>query len=184
MLMSKKPISRLIFFGGEFFCFTALRLAAVLLVCLLSAPVHLSAEEQIVALAAESFLEELTASDGFVYKREGRNDPFVPFLTDRAKIVTPDSGVIQEALLGMRKFEPGQLTLVAIVLAGKEGMAMVQDPAGQGYVVRKGTKIGRSGVVEDIIPNRVVVQNVTYNRAGDKQFNRVDMLLKKEGEEK
>jgi type IV pilus assembly protein PilP len=182
--MPKKPINSLIFGVSGFSCRATLRLAAILLVCHLGAPGLLVAEEQTEPLAAESSSAGLTAGDGFVYKREGRNDPFVPFLTNRAKIATPDPGVIEEELVGMRKFEPGQLTLVAIILAGKEGMAMVQDPAGQGYVIRKGTKIGRTGVVEDIIPNRVIVQNVTYTRAGDKRFNRVDMLLKKEGEEK
>jgi type IV pilus assembly protein PilP len=137
-------------------------------------------QEQTVPLTANEMLKELASDDGFVYKREGRVDPFKPFLKEKSKIVkTPEA----EELFGMRKFEPGQLTLVAIVFRGDEGVAMVQDPTGQGYLIHKGTKIGRSGTVEDIIPNRVIIQNLTYTRAGDKRYNRVDMLLKKEGEE-
>jgi type IV pilus assembly protein PilP len=137
-------------------------------------------QEQTAPLTADEMWKELASDDGFVYKREGRVDPFKPFLTDKSKVVKAPEA---EELFGMRKFEPGQLTLVAIVFRGDEGLAMVQDPTGQGYIIRKGTKIGRSGTVENIIPNRVIIQNLTYTRAGDKRYNRVDMLLKKEGEE-
>ena len=124
------------------------------------------------------------ADDGFVYSMEGRTDPFVPFLTDKAKVDKPAAVEPTEELVGMRRFEPGQLTLVAIVLRNKNNLAMVQDPAGQGYVIRKGTKIGRFGEVEDIVPNRVIVQNITFTRTGEKRLNRVEMLLKQRGEEK
>ena len=153
------------------------------LLCLSAPCGQLFAEEKPL-VTAESLMEELMSDDGFVYRREGRSDPFVPFLTGRAKVDQPGIPEAREELVGMRKFEPGQLSLVAIVLGGKENLAMVQDPAGQGYVIRKGTKIGRFGVVDDIAPNRVIVQNITLTRTGDERLNRVEMLLKKRGEEK
>jgi type IV pilus assembly protein PilP len=160
----------------------ALRFAPVVLVCcFIIVPSRLLAEE-IGTVDAGELLKELRADDGFVYVREGRPDPFVPFMTDRSKVLKP--ALTEEELVGMRKFEPGQLSLVAVVLSGKANVAMVQDPAGQGYVIRQGTKIGRSGVVENIVPNRVIIKSVSYNRAGDEIVNRVEMLLKKEGEEK
>ena len=45
------------------------------------------------------------ADDSFVYKRERRTDPFVPFVRER--VVATKTPV--EELTGMRKFEPGQL---------------------------------------------------------------------------
>jgi len=132
------------------------------------------AQEQI-----SSWLSDITKDDGFVYNRMGSPDPFVPFLPVAEKIAQKEA---EEELTGMRKFEPGQLTLVAIVFRGNEGLAMVQDPVGKGYIIRKGTKIGRVGVVESIMTNRVVINNVTYTRAGDKRINNVEMSLKKEGE--
>lgn len=127
-----------------------------------------------------SWLSDIGKDDGFVYNKTGRPDPFVPFISEAEKIMQKE--VPEEELTGMRKFEPGQLTLVAIVFRGDEGLAMVQDPVGKGYIIRKGTKIGRVGVVKDIMTNRVVINNITYTRAGEKRINDVEMLLKKEGE--
>ncbi len=115
----------------------------------------------------------------FVYKREGRPDPFLPFVTN--KIIKTE--VKKEALSGLQRYEPGQLTLVAIVTEGNNRFAMVEDSVGKGYIIRKGTKIGRAGEVEKIVPNRVIIKIVSHTMAGEKKYNTVDMLLKKKGEE-
>ena len=116
--------------------------------------------------------------DSFVYKREGRPDPFVPFIKE--KVIATKAPV--EELTGMRKFEPGQLSVVAIVLSAVDRFAMVQDSNNQGYVIREGILLGRTGVVEAIVPNKVIVKNYTYNLAGDKIYKTVEMVLNQEGE--
>jgi type IV pilus assembly protein PilP len=116
--------------------------------------------------------------NAFVYKREGRSDPFESFIQDR--VVATETSV--EELTGMRKFEPGQLTVVAIILRHDDRFAMVQSANNQGYIIREGLLLGRTGVVEAIAPNKVVVKNYTYNLAGDRIYKTVEMLLKKEGE--
>jgi Tfp pilus assembly protein PilP len=116
--------------------------------------------------------------DAFVYKREGRTDPFVPFVEER--VVAKEVPV--EELTGMRKFEPGQLSVVAIVSSPDDRFAMVQDSNNQGYIIREGILLGRTGVVEAIVPNKVIVKNYTYNLAGDKIYKTVEMVLKQEGE--
>ena len=135
------------------------------------------------ALTREA-LEGLFAvpQDDFIYKIEGRSDPFVPFISDA--IVETEIKIAEEELTGMRKFEPGQLTLVAIVAGEKSSFAMVQDAAGKGYVLRKGTKIGRTGEVVDIIPNKVIIQQQSYTATQRKRVKTVEMVLKKEGEKK
>jgi type IV pilus assembly protein PilP len=141
-----------------------------------------SAEEQ--AEKELKFTEKMAAilfqepNDAFVYKREGRNDPFVPFVEER--VVAKE--VLIEELTGMRKFEPGQLSVVAIVSRAGNTFAMVQDSNNQGYIIREGILLGRTGVVEAIVPNKVIVKNYTYNLAGDKIFKTVEMVLKQEGE--
>jgi type IV pilus assembly protein PilP len=131
-----------------------------------------------------SFTEKMAAilfeeaEDAFVYKREDRPDPFVPFIQER--VVATEVPV--EELTGMRKFEPGQLTVVAIVMRHDDKFAMVQAANNQGYIIREGLLLGRTGVVEAIVSNKVVVKNYTYNLAGDKIYKTVEMLLKKEGE--
>jgi type IV pilus assembly protein PilP len=116
--------------------------------------------------------------DAFFYKREGRNDPFVPFVQER--VVSTEVPV--EELTGMRKFEPGQLSVVAIVMSPMDKFAMVQDSNNQGYIVREGILLGRTGVIEAIVPNKVIVKNYTYNLAGDKIYKTVEMVLKQEGD--
>ena len=131
-----------------------------------------------------SFTEKMSAilfqeeEDAFFYRREGRNDPFVPFVQER--VVSTEIPV--EELTGMRKFEPGQLSVVAIVMSPMDKFAMVQDSNNQGYIIREGILLGRTGVIEAIVPNKVIVKNYTYNLAGDKIYKTVEMVLKQEGE--
>ncbi len=144
-----------------------------------------AAEEKVVEEQKElKFTEKMAAilfqdsGDSFVYKREGRTDPFVSFVQEKVLAVkTP-----VEELTGMRKFEPGQLTVVAIILGAADKFAMVQDSNNQGYIIREGLLLGRTGVVEAVVPNKVIVKNYTYNLAGDKIYKTVEMVLNQEGE--
>jgi hypothetical protein len=144
-----------------------------------------AAEEKVVEEQKElKFTEKMAAilfqdsGDSFVYKREGRTDPFVSFVQEKVLAVkTP-----VEELTGMRKFEPGQLTVVAIILSAADKFAMVQDSNNQGYIIREGLLLGRTGVVEAVVPNKVIVKNYTYNLAGDKIYKTVEMVLNQEGE--
>lgn len=113
----------------------------------------------------------------FVYNRE-RPDPFFPFLTQ--EIMKAEAKAKAE-LTGTQKFEPAQLTLVAIV-SGKRGLlAMVQDSSGVGYVLRKGTKIGETGEVIQIAPDKVIIEQVK-TVTGERTSRKVEMILSKEGE--
>ncbi|MBW1636392.1 MAG: pilus assembly protein PilP [Deltaproteobacteria bacterium] len=121
----------------------------------------------------------------FQYQLEDRADPFVPFITAKSKESSVNMNEIVEkkaTLTGMQLFEPGQLTLVALLKAGTDDIAMVQDFTGKGYMLREGVKIGRRGVVKDITSNRVIIEETAETRAGKKIITEVVMLLKKEGE--
>ena len=144
-----------------------------------------AAEEEAVEEQKElKFTEKMAAilfqeaDDSFVYKREGRADPFVTFIKEK---VAPTTTPVEE-LTGMRKFEPGQLNVVAIVISPVEKLAMVQDSNNQGYIIREGILLGRTGVVKAVVPNKVIVKNYTYNLAGDKIYKTVEMVLNQEGE--
>jgi type IV pilus assembly protein PilP len=114
----------------------------------------------------------------FIYDR-ARPDPFFPFLTQ--EIMKAEAKAKSE-LTGTRKFEPGQLTLVAIV-SGRGGfVAMVQDASGVGYVLRKGTAVGETGKVIQIDPNKVVIEQSLKNVVGERISRTVEMILNKEGE--
>lgn len=122
--------------------------------------------------------------DNFTYRLEGRPDPFLPFLTEKTQ-VNPDEVVeSHEKLTGMQLFEPGQLTLVALVHTPEQKFAMVEDVSGKGYIIKQGTKIGRRGVVTEIIPNKVVIEETAMTRSGKKLTNTIVMVLRKEEKKK
>jgi len=123
----------------------------------------------------------------FEYEIENRPDPFVPFYsgeTNTQPDVDPNEIVeVEKQLTGMQLFEPGQLTLVALMKVQNKYVAMVEDFKGQGYIIEEGTKIGRRGVVKDIIPNKVLIEEIAVTRAGRELRNEIVMALRKEGEE-
>lgn len=120
----------------------------------------------------------------FEYLIENRADPFVPFITEKAASAVIDEIVpIEEQLSGMQLFEPGQLTLVAIVMVENNDFAMAEDTTGKGYIIRKGMKIGKRGTITAIKPNEVIIEETAFTRAGKKLTSTIVMLLKKEGEE-
>lgn len=124
-------------------------------------------------------LEEL-----FDYQIENRPDPFVPFISAKAIPTNINEIVpVAEQLSGMQLFEPGQLNLVAIVLATNNDFAMAEDTTGKGYILQTGMKIGRRGVITTIQSNKLIIEETAFTRAGKKLTSKIVMLLKKEGEE-
>ncbi|MGB3225396.1 MAG: pilus assembly protein PilP [Desulforhopalus sp.] len=122
----------------------------------------------------------------FEYILENRPDPFVPFISEKAASTNVDMNEIvenSEPLTGMQLFEPGQLTLVALLKKNAEDVAMVEDFTGKGYILLEGTKIGRRGVVKNIASNAVTIEETAITRAGKEIVTQVVMTLKKEGEE-
>jgi type IV pilus assembly protein PilP len=126
------------------------------------------------------------ATAPFEYKLENRPDPFVPFITEKAASSSVNMDEVVDPsgpLTGMQLFEPGQLTLVALIKKGSENLAMVEDFTGKGYVITEGTKIGRRGVVRTIAPQSVLIEETAVTRAGKKNVTEVVMLLKKDKKE-
>ena len=72
--------------------------------------------------------------------------------------------------------------MVAIILKQPSPIAMVQDSVGKGYVLEEGMKIGRTGVIEEINANTVIIKQTTTTWNREKLFRRVEMVLRKEGE--
>jgi Tfp pilus assembly protein PilP len=135
---------------------------------------------------AQATPAETGSTEKFNYVLENRADPFVPFITEKAATSKVDMNEIvdtKEPLTGMQLFEPGQLTLVALMQKQSGDVAMVEDFTGKGYVLLEGTKIGRRGVVDRITSNSVIIKETAVTRAGKQIITQVVMTLKKEGEE-
>jgi type IV pilus assembly protein PilP len=150
------------------------------------AAVHTQTVSNIASLAKDTPQPVSLAkkSDNFIYRLEGRPDPFLPFISEKAQVNPNEIIETNEKLTGMQLFEPGQLTLVALVNAPNQKFAMVQDVSGKGYIIKEGTKIGRRGVVSAIVPNKVIIEETAMTRSGRKLTNKIVMVLRKEEKKK
>ncbi len=108
--------------------------------------------------------EALFGDEERLYTRKGRVDPFEPFL----RRPEPEAGSDEQGE-EIRRRKPqtplerialSQLTLTAVLRMSPEKgpIAMVEDPTGKGYVVKKGTWIGdQGGQVSEILSDRIIV---------------------------
>ncbi len=147
---------------------------------ILKAAVEVSAENS----EQNNPFELQITEDDFEYALEGRPDPFLPFITEKTTAnEVPDEIIeVDEELTGMRRFEPGQLSLVAVMFSGAVKYAMVEDVTGKGYIIHEGTEIGKRGVVEAISDQQVLIKETSRTRSGKEIIDTVTMRLKKDGD--
>ena len=113
------------------------------------------------------------------YDPSGRRDPFVPVLQQLGL------GPIDPALPPLQRVGLTEISLIAVVWGAYGNAAMVQTPDGNGYTVRRGTRIGpNNGVVSAVTDKGIVVQERFTDVYGSKQEREyVKLLHPKEGAE-
>ena len=90
---------------------------------------------------------------------------------------------LKEQKTELQKLDLSQLTLTAIVQDGKKDWAMVRDPRGMGYILKKGIAIGTNGgVIKKILyGNRTVTIDEPYLTKDFKlKFKEVELKMKDE----
>jgi type IV pilus assembly protein PilP len=121
------------------------------------------------------------ASEGesFKYDAANRRDPFAPY--DAAPSQTNEDSDLPP----LERYSLSELKLTAIIAAGDLSSATVEDAKGRGFIVRKGSKIGRNrGEVTEILSDRMtVVETVTDSAGRSKTTSVVFKLRTKEQEE-
>ena len=122
-------------------------------------------------------LQEAVPTESFTYDPTGKRDPFVPFdLSQTAGEIDPNN-----PLTG---YEYGQLRLTSVLAGFDEPVAVVENNAGRGFTVRKGTVIGKlGGKVIDIQKDRVIVLEEITELDGQKRTNTVELTLRPKGSE-
>lgn len=142
---------------------------------------ELSPAQPLAQIQLPMLLDELRPdlTTGFFYRSTGRPDPFLPFMA-----TTPPPLEATEELTGLRRFEPGQLTLTAIAVRGGEVFALVEDSTGRGHIIRPGTAIGRDGRVERITSGRVIIRQPAVTLTGEREYRTIEMVLNLEGEQR
>lgn len=113
------------------------------------------------------------------YDPSGRRDPFVPVLQQLGL------GPIDPTLPPLQRVGLTEMNLIAVIWGAYGNTAMVQTPDGNGYTVRRGTRIGpNNGVVSAVTEKGIVVQERFTDVYGSKQEREyVKLLHPKEGAE-
>jgi type IV pilus assembly protein PilP len=115
------------------------------------------------------------------YNPKGKMDPFEPLFREES--------VAKSALLKPKKrasetplenIDIGQLKLVAIINARGGNYAMVEESSGKGYVIKRGTYIGRnSGKVLSIEPDKILIEEEYEDLNGKTVTQNKEMTLPK-----
>ena len=93
----------------------------------------------------------------------GRKDPFKPFIESRIEKPAPGGGSLSAgSSLPIQSYPVEQFRVTGIIAGFKESKALIIDPAGKGYVVKPGMKIGNNnGVITGITPSYLEVAERT-----------------------
>ncbi|GHG64476.1 pilus assembly protein PilP [Comamonas sp. JC664] len=111
----------------------------------------------------------------YLYNPVGKRDPFRSPLEELGPVTSNQVAACNEPLCA---FDLGQLKLVAVVTGDANPMAMVEDPAGRGHIVRRNTRMGRQGgKVTQILRDSVTVTEV-FSGNGEIIKNPVMLQLK------
>lgn len=114
----------------------------------------------------------------YAYNPVGKRDPFRSPEAEPAAQAALANATCTEPLC---RFDIDQLTLVAVVSGDANPVAMVQDPQGRGYFVRRNTRVGRQGgKVTQIISDAVVITEYFTTPDGKTTANPVTLAIKSE----
>lgn len=109
----------------------------------------------------------------YTYNPSGKPDPFKPFLQ-----LTPVREASRVPQTPLQKYEISQLKLVAIISSPEGNIAMVEDSAGKGYFLKKGTLIGKNdGKVTKILKDKVIIEEVYLDVFGQTKTHEISILL-------
>ena len=87
---------------------------------------------------------------------------------------------LRKAATPLQKFDISQLKLVAIISTSQGNVALVEDATGKGYVLKKGTWVGKNdGKVTKILKDKVIVEEVYQDIFGQTKTSEVSLFLHK-----
>ena len=103
------------------------------------------------------------------YDPTGKRDPFRPF------DVSPDLESNSEKT-PLERYDASQWFLTAVIDSAEGPTAMLEDPAGHGYSVKKGSTMGlRGGQVVEITSDRVAVLETEVDFTGETRTKTIDI---------
>ncbi len=114
----------------------------------------------------------MVADKEYRYVPEGKTDPFESFIT--VKLNADAEG----AASPLERFALSQLIVTGIIWQTDNARALVEDPAGKGYIVGVGAAIGKNkGRIIGIDDNRVLVKETYVDFHDQATTKEVEMYL-------
>jgi len=122
------------------------------------------------------------------YDPIGRIDPFIPLIRDepikveKKELVVEAKGEIREVRpkTPLEKVELSQLRLRAIIMAASGNRALVEESTGKGYIITKGTYIGRNeGKITKILKDKIIVEEMVEDIEGKMVIQEKEIKLPK-----
>jgi len=113
---------------------------------------------------------------GFRYDRSGMRDPFRSFEWEERSRLALD--IAERGPL--EQYDVNQLSLLAVVWNTGSARALVQDPAGNSYIVGEGTRIGKNeGRVINIDDNLIIVKETYVDFLGQETTKDIEMRIRR-----
>ena len=126
------------------------------------------------AKVAETKEPEKKEEAEYSYNPIGKPDPFKPFI----QLASREG--LRKALTPLQRFDISQLKLVAIISTSQGNVALVEDATGKGYILKKGTGIGKNdGKVTKILKDKVIVEEVYQDIFGQTKTSEISLFLHK-----
>jgi type IV pilus assembly protein PilP len=115
----------------------------------------------------------------YIYNPGDRPDPFRPFFIEK-KTREPLPECRDMPIGPLTEQEATQFTIVAVVRRGGESLAMVQDAQGKGYMLRRGTYVGKNcGRVSSIGPDGVTIEEPYEDLLGERKVRKITLEFKR-----
>ena len=110
------------------------------------------------------------------YDRTGMRDPFRSFEWEERSRLALD--IAERGPL--EQYDVNQLSLLAVVWNTGMARALVQDPAGNSYIVGEGTRIGKNeGRVTGIDDNLIIVKETYVDFLGQETTKDIEMRIRR-----
>jgi Tfp pilus assembly protein PilP len=121
---------------------------------------------------AEGAPQSKPETERYSYDSAGKRDPFKPFN------LSPEIDLSNRA--DLERYPLDQLRLTAVLDAAGEPLAVIENRAGRGYNVKKGSKVGiHGGEIIEILPDKILILETSTDFTGNTSTKTIELLLRK-----
>lgn len=121
-------------------------------------------------------------SPASAYNPKGKLDPFEPLFRAKSFETSIAKNKIKKRRprTPLEKIALSQLKLTGIILKPSGNKAMVEEANGKGYVITKGTPIGKQcGKIVEILKDRIIVEEEVQNLLGESILKRSEIKIQR-----